>query len=167
MLGWITMRPANYILRILVAVACCGSCAHAILAQTQMPTPAAQPPASCKSMRYSQEQVTALQPLDLAELHGTAVDRNNVVLENVCIGIFSEDTHKILRYARTDNNGGFSIDTKGLPDGTYRLVGKFVGFCPANAIIHLDARSNQKEPLVLKMNMPGSKTCSTVEIEKK
>ena len=60
-----------------------------------------------------------------------------------------------------------SLDTKGLPDGEYRLVGQLLGFCPANAIIDINSHSPQKKPIVIRMNLPGTDTCSTVQVSKK
>ena len=60
-----------------------------------------------------------------------------------------------------------SLDTKGLPDGEYRLIGQLLGFRPANAIIDINSHSTQKKPIVVQMNLPGTDTCSTVQLGKK
>lgn len=59
------------------------------------------------------------------------------------------------------------MDTNGLPDGEYRLVGQDAGFCPANQIIRIKPRSSQKRLLVVHMNVRGIDACSYVELSKK
>jgi hypothetical protein len=68
---------------------------------------------------------------------------------------------------KSEGNGGLLVDTKGLPDGTYRLVGRLIGFCPANGILNVNAHSKEAKPLVIKMKLEGADTCTTVELKKK
>jgi hypothetical protein len=83
------------------------------------------------------------------------------------VGIFTEPAHKLVRYAQSDNNGVFAVDTKGLPDGEYRLVGQVTGFCPANAILTIKSHSRKKQSLVMRMNVRGIDSCSYVGLAKK
>ena len=106
------------------------------------------------------------KPLELEDVRGIAVDQNGNVMAQVCVGLFSEPDHQLLRYAQSDNEGAFTVDTKGLPDGQYRLVGQFVGFCPANAVVNIDSRSQKKRLLEVHMNLPGTSTCSYVKVKK-
>jgi hypothetical protein len=129
----------------------CGSLM--LWAQTYQSTPAAQTPKTCENMPYLHQNQFDLAPLELGEVRGTVVDKNGVALTQVCVGVFSEPDHKLLRYGRSDGNGGFLVDTKGLPGGTYRLVGQLIGFCPANAILSVNSHSKQTKPLVIKMKL--------------
>jgi Carboxypeptidase regulatory-like domain len=158
------MKQLAWILRIVVAGLLLGGGAWALFGQTQTNTPA-QPATSCNSMPYLQQSQFNRKLIELGEVHGTAVDQNGVPLENVCVGLFSFDSRTLVRAARTGTNGEFSIDTKGLPDGTYRLVGQFIGFCPANAIITVNSHSPVKNPLAVHMNLPGNPDCSTVNVK--
>lgn len=118
-------------------------------------------------MPYLHQNKFDPQPIELAQVHGTAVDENGSPIAQLCVGIFSEPGHKLLRYAQSANNGKFSVDMKGLPDGEYRLVGHLTGFCPANAILSINSHSHQKKPLVVHMNLPGTADCSYVQLRKK
>lgn len=168
------MKKANWIMRMVIIGALFGCGGSVAWAQTEMSKPAPQQPSNCKNMPYLHQDQFSRQPIELSEVHGTVVDKNGVVLENVCVGLFSDDNRQLLRYARTDTNGHFSIDVKGLPDGTYRLVGQFIEFCPANAVVEVHSKAQEKEPLLLRMNLRGAKTaagapelCSTVEVKRK
>jgi hypothetical protein len=107
------------------------------------------------------------KPIELAELDGTVVDQNGTALPQLCVGLFSTPDHNLMRYAQADSHGAFTLDTKGLPDGEYRLVGQLLGFCPVNAIIDINSHFPQKKPLVLHMNLPGNTACSYVDVLKK
>jgi Carboxypeptidase regulatory-like domain len=163
----------NWMMRMVISVVLFGCAGCVAWAQTEMNKPAPQQPSNCKNMPYLHQDQFNRQPIELSDVHGTVVDKNGVVLENVCVGLFSDDNRQLLRYARTDTNGRFSIDVKGLPDGTYRLVGQFIEFCPANAIVEVNSHSREKQQLVLRMNLRGATTatgtpelCSTVELKK-
>jgi hypothetical protein len=161
------MKNSTYIVRAFLGTVLLSCGSVALLPQTQQNTPAAQTPKSCENMPYLHQNQFDLAPIGLGEVRGTVVDKNGVALTEVCVGVFSEPDHKLLRYGRSDGNGGFSVDTKGLPDATYRLVGQLIGFCPANAILNVDSHSKGKQRLVIKMKLDGAETCSTVNVQKK
>lgn len=117
----------------------------------------------CKNMAYLHQNQFDPKPIELWQVQGTAVDRNGTSLQQLCVGIFTASELTLVRYAQTDSNGIFSVDTNGLPDGEYRLVGELIGFCPANAIINIKSHSSHKEPLVVHMNLPGIDPCSYVK----
>jgi hypothetical protein len=160
------MKPADRIRTALMTLFLVLS-AHGLAAQTQMAKPAPQQPSNCKDMPYLAQNKFSHEPIELSQVHGTVMDQNGVVLANVCIGIFSLDNRKLLRAARVDDGGTFSIDLKDLPDGTYRLMGYFIGFCPANAIITINSKMPEKKPLVVHMKLPDAPDCSTVEVKAK
>jgi hypothetical protein len=117
---------------------------------------------TCKDMPYLHQNKFDPKPIELSQVQGTAVDQNGTLLTQLCVGIFAGPDHTLVRYAQSDSKGVFLVDTKGLPDGEYRLVGQLIGFCPANAIIEIKPRSRHKKPLVVHMNLPGTDTCSYV-----
>ena len=106
------------------------------------------------------------KPLELEGVRGIAVDQNGNVMAQLCVGLFSEPDHQLLRYAQSDNKGAFTVETKGLPDGQYRFVGQLVGFCPANAVVNINSRSQKKKLLEVHMSLPGTTTCSYVKVRK-
>jgi len=121
----------------------------------------------CKEMVYRHENQIDLKPIELRQVQGTALDPNGTVMPQLCVGIFTEPEHKLLRYSQTDDDGVFAADTHGLPDGEYRMVVEATGFCPANAIIRIKSHSRKKKLLVIHMNARGLDTCSFVESVKK
>ncbi len=118
---------------------------------------------ACKDMPYLHQNRFDPKPIELGQVQGTAVDQNGSVLTQLCVGLFTGPDHTLVRYAQSDSKGLFRVDTKGLPDGEYRLVGQLLGFCPANAIIDVKSHSHQRKPLVVHMNLAGTDTCSYVE----
>ena len=122
---------------------------------------------ACSNMPYLHQNKFDPEPIELRHVQGTAADQNGAPVAQLCVGLFSAQQHELVRYAQSDAKGAFSLDTKGLPHGEYRLVGQLLGFCPANAIIDINSHSPQKKPLVIHMNLPGTDTCSTVQVSKK
>jgi len=124
---------------------------------------------ACQTMPYLHQNKFDPHPLELARVRGRAVDENGMAVAQLCIGIFSEPDHKLLRYAQSGENGKFNVDTNGLADGEYRLVGYIPGFCPANAILNISSNSHSqhKRALVIRMNLPGTADCSDVQLSKK
>jgi len=117
----------------------------------------------CKEMVYRHENQIDPKPIELRQVQGTALDPNRTVMPQLCVGIFTEPEHKLLRYAQTDDDGVFAEDIHGLPNGEYRLVVEATGFCPANVIIRIKSHSRKKKLLVMHMNPRGLDTCSFVE----
>ncbi len=149
------MKTRNWILRAAFSVALLGSSANSLFGQ------------GCKEMAYAHENQIDPKPIELRQVQGTAVDPNGTAIPQLCVGIFTEPAHKLVRYAQSDNNGVFAVDTNGLPDGEYRLVGQVTGLCPANAILTIKSHSRRKKSLVLHMNVRGIDSCSYVGLEKK
>jgi hypothetical protein len=142
------MRQIKFILKLSLFVLFLG---------TGQPAVAQQP---CSGTPYLHQNKFDPKPIELAQLTGTVVDHNGAALPQLCVGLFSPQDHRLLRYAQADSQGAFTLDTKGLPDGEYRLVGQLLGFCPANAIIDINSHFRQKKPLVVHMNLPGNSACS-------
>lgn len=117
---------------------------------------------NCKEMVYGHENQIDPKPIELRHVAGKVLDPSGAVVPQTCVGIFTESEHKLVRFAETDERGQFTIETSGLPDGGYRLVGQVPGFCPANALIQYKARSHRKKTLVLHMNVRGIDACSYI-----
>jgi hypothetical protein len=149
------MKKRNWILRAALSVVLLGCSANPLLGQ------------DCKAMRYDDQNQIDSKPVELSQVRGTAIDPNGTVIPQLCVGIFTEPAHQLVRYSQSDNNGVFIVDTNGLPDGEYRLVGRVTGFCPANAILRIKSHSRRKKSLALHMNVRGIDSCSYVGLEKK
>ncbi|MGB7437050.1 MAG: hypothetical protein WBR26_05765 [Candidatus Acidiferrum sp.] len=151
------MRKADWFVKFFLAVAFTASSAVCLIAQPQ----------PCSNIPYLHQNKFDPQPLELHRVQGAALDQNGKPVAQLCLGLFSTPDHKLMRFAQADRNGNFSLDTHDLPDGEYRLVGQLIGFCPANAIIDINSHFRHKKPLVVHMNLPGTDTCSYVELRKK
>ncbi len=149
------MKKANWILRAALSSSFFACGATALSAQ------------ACSNMPYLHQNKFDPEPIELSHVQGAAADQNGAPVAQLCVGLFSAQKHELVRYAQSDAKGVFSLDTNGLPDGEYRLVGQLLGFCPANAIIDINSHSPQKKPIVIHMNLPGADTCSTVQVSKK
>lgn len=121
----------------------------------------------CKEMAYAHENQIDPKPIELRQVQGTGLAPDGTLIPQLCVGIFTEPEHKLLRCSQSDNKGAFAVDTNGLPDGEYRLVGQVIGLCPANAIIRFRSHSHQKKQVVLHMNVRGIDSCSYAELSKK
>lgn len=115
-------------------------------------------------MQYAHRNQIDPKPISLREVKGTATDPSGVPF--TCVGIFTDEVHRVLRYAQTDENGAFNVDVKGLPDGTYRLVAQAEPLCPANAQIKLHSHSFRQKKLEVHMRPPGIDVCSWIEVAK-
>ena len=111
------------------------------------------------SMTYEDRNQIEMKPVKLRALSGIASDDDGVSIPNVCIGLFSEDTHKIVAVTKTSEDGSFSLDK--IAAGRYRLVAKHPVLCTANVPLVLSHGSNKsKRALHLHMRPPGVDRCS-------
>jgi hypothetical protein len=144
------MKTISFIVQTVMISSCLGVAAGSLQGQ------------SCKDMVYGHENQIDPNPIELQRVAGKVLLPNGTVAPRICVGIFTESEHKLLRYGETDESGQFVIETTGLPDGDYRLVGLVPGFCPANTSIKYKARSHRKKTLVLHMNVRGIDTRSYI-----
>jgi hypothetical protein len=116
---------------------------------------------SCKDMVYeNRNQIDYGRPVQVTALFGAAQDMEKVRVPKACVGIFTEPEHRLVA-AETTENGEFEI--RGVPNGDYRIVVKYNGFCPANALVRLRQRSGRGKPLIVHMRPAGIDTCSYVD----
>jgi len=128
------------------------------------PTPAVGQ--QCNLMAYEHRNQIDPKPIEVGQIRGEAVDKEGSPLGPICVGIFTELEHKLMLYVQSDEYGAFRLDTSGLPDGKYRLVGQVPGLCPANQIIRIRSRSHKRRRLAVHMWPRGIDTCSYIEIQK-
>ncbi len=122
---------------------------------------------ACKGMVYGDQNQIDPNPIELREIRGKAIDPSATEMAGLCLGIFTESEHELLKFAQSDEHGNFSLSAENLPGGEYRLVGQTPGFCPANARIRIKARSGQKKTLLVHMNARGIDSCSYVELSRR
>jgi hypothetical protein len=114
-------------------------------------------------MAYGHENQIDPSPIELRQVKGKVLDPSGIAMPQVCVGIFTEPKHKLIRYTQTDETGLFALDMTSLPEGEYRFVGQVPYFCPANALIRNKSRSHHKTTIVVHLNVRGIDTCSYVE----
>lgn len=148
------MKKANWILPCLLCAVLLACSAGAACGQ------------GCEQMVYRHQNQIDPKAIELRQVRGTGLDPEGIAVAQLCIGIFSGPEHKLVRYAASDNNGVFAVETNGLPDREYRLVADVIGFCPANAIIRIKSRSHRKKSLLAHMKVSAVGTCSFVEASK-
>lgn len=106
----------------------------------------------CMEMIYENRNEVDYGPLTIEFIKGLAIDADGVPIPGVCVGIFTEKEHQLVRLTKSDENGYFEFLS--LPQGEYRLIGKYPYFCVANAKIKLDLVCGNKKKLVLHMRIP-------------
>ena len=116
------MKTISFIVQTVMISSCLGVAAGSLQGQ------------SCKDKVYGHENQIDPNPIELQRVAGKALLPNGTVAPRICVGIFTESEHKLLRYGETDESGQFVIETTGLPDGDYRLVGLVPGFLPSEYI---------------------------------
>lgn len=121
----------------------------------------------CNQMAYEHRNQIDPKPIEVGIIRGAAVDKDGAPLGPICVGIFTESEHKLLRFAHSDEHGDFTLNASGLPNGEYRLVVQILGFCPANQIIRIRAYSHKKRALHIHMSPSGIDTCSYIDIGKR
>ena len=118
---------------------------------------------TCKDLTYESRNQTDYGPLVVAAIRGVAQDAEGGPIPKACVGVFTETDHKLLAVTQTDDGGKFGLN--GIPDGEYRLVAKYDGFCPANAKLRIERHAKSKKSLTVQMRFAGLDTCSYVEVK--
>jgi hypothetical protein len=121
----------------------------------------------CKDIVYGHQNQIDPKPIELREVPGTSVGPDGTLIPKVCVGIFTELEHTLVRYSRGDDNGAFFVDLDRLPEGACRLVVQVPGFCPANAMIRIKRSVHHKRRLAAHMRLSAVDTCSDIELRKK
>jgi hypothetical protein len=127
-----------------------------------LPTSAQQPEECKPNITYENRNQIEYRPLSVSIVSGVALDKDQVPIPTVCLGLFTERGHRLVANAVTDQKGSFNF-SRVIP-GTYRLVAKYDGFCPANLSLRIMGRpskSNQRpKHLVFHMQPTGMDSCS-------
>src|SRR5437763_7184819 len=97
-------------------------------------------------------------PLVVQNVKGTITDAQHVAVPKLCVGIFTENEHKLVATAESDADGKFSLQS--LPLGRYRLVVKADPLCAANVPLQVVKRQKKKQVLHVHMKPRGLDSCS-------
>jgi hypothetical protein len=117
----------------------------------------------CQGIKYENHNPGERAPLLVRAVRGIALDPDGVLVPGVCVGIFTEDAHKLVASGQTNEDGKFEI--LGVRQGNYRLVAQFPGFPPANSRILLRPKSNANKPLKLHLSLPDIDAVSSFVLE--
>lgn len=115
----------------------------------------------CGDMQYENRNTFEVETLSIRKIKGVARDRNGRPIPQVCIAVFGERDHQFIAATKTDDQGNFEL--KGIPAGSYRLVGKLDPFLTANARIELMPNASRKK-LLLVLVLNEIDACSGFEL---
>jgi carboxypeptidase family protein len=97
-------------------------------------------------------------PLVVQDVKGTITDPQQVAVPKVCVGIFTEEGHKLIATTESDADGKFSLQS--VPPGRYRLVVKADPLCAANVPLQVVKHQKKKHALLVHMKPRGLDSCS-------
>jgi hypothetical protein len=92
---------------------------------------------SCRSMEYQDQNQVDYGPLNVRRIEGFARDMESTPVPGTCVGVFTEQGHRLVSRAETDKNGWFALGT--VKPGRYRLVAKYDSFGVANVLLDVAA----------------------------
>ena len=117
----------------------------------------------CSEMTYENRNQVDYGPLRIHHRNGIVIDPDGVRIPSACMGIFSEADHRLVSSTHSNKKGDFEI--RNLPDGNYRLVAKYDGFCAANARINVTAVKRKTGRLIVHVRPGGVDDCSYIEFK--
>jgi hypothetical protein len=120
----------------------------------------AQEPAGKCSPAYQNNNNIDYGPLVFRNLSGYDIDPASVRMAGGCIGLFTEEDHRLVAATTADQDGNFLFAA--VVPGRYRLVVDFRGYCAANVPLRIVRwpRGGWGRKLVVHMNVGHIDTCS-------
>jgi len=107
---------------------------------------------------YVNENSKDPAPLKLRELQGRVVDLGGDPMPRATVSLFTEDAHLLVGSETTDRDGKFKFQK--LRHGSYRVVARVEGLCPANIPILLEGSLLAHRKLEITMRPKDIDTCS-------
>ena len=120
----------------------------------------AQEPAGKCSPAYQNSNNIDYGPLVFRNLSGYDIDPASVRMAGGCIGLFTEEDHRLVAATAADQDGHFSFAA--VVPGRYRLVVDFRGYCAANVPLRIVRwpRGGWHRKLVVHMSVGHIDACS-------
>ena len=118
----------------------------------------AQGPVKTCAVTYRDRNMIDYGPLVFRNLSGYAIDPSSVRMAGGCIGLFTENDHRLVATAQPDESGNFAF-AKVAP-GRYKLVADFPGFCAANVPLKIVRWPRGRAKLVVHMKPGAIDVCS-------
>ena len=107
---------------------------------------------------YVNENQTDPAPLKMRELQGTVTGLGGDPMPRAMVSLFTEDTHTLVGSETTDRDGKFKFEK--LRHGTYRVVARVEGLCPANIPVVIESSLLAHRKLEITMRPKDIDTCS-------
>ena len=134
-----------------------------------VPRPAQETNEPCKcQVAYENKNQVDPKPLSVrvvsgrttSEVGGIGAAREIGAVASACLGLFTEQDHRLVATAVADDEGRFQFDE--VRAGNYRLVVQAAGLCVANVPLKVvgGGRSKDQKQLVIHMRPPGIDDCS-------
>jgi hypothetical protein len=89
---------------------------------------------------------------------GFARDKQGFPIPDVRIFLFTEKDHRLIASEESDQKGHFRFNR--LEPGTYRMVAKYDGLCPANVPIKISSLKLPQQGIILNMRAGGIETAA-------
>ena len=116
---------------------------------------------SCDGMPYRDDNQIDTK-LRLRRIEGIALVTQGVAVPGVCVGLFTESSHKLIAAVRTDGDGHFQMSK--IAKGEYRLIAEIDPFGSANARVRIGFRGSSL--IRLRVRPRGLDTTSYFEAAK-
>lgn len=111
---------------------------------------------------YENHNQTDYGPLVVQEVKGTITDPERSAVPKACVGIFTEEDHKLVATTESDADGKFSLQR--VAPGRYRLVVKADPLCAANVPLQVAQSQKKKQVLRVHMKPRGLDSCSYADL---
>jgi hypothetical protein len=108
--------------------------------------------------RYVNENQTDPAPLKLRELQGTVIGLGGDPMPRAMVSLFTEDTHTLVGSETTNRDGKFKFEK--VEKGSYRVVARVEGLCPANIPVVVEGGFLGHRKLQITMRPKDIDTCS-------
>ncbi len=107
---------------------------------------------------YVDENTPDPAPLKLRELDGVVRGLGGESMSMASVALFTEQGHELVASTTSDKDGKFKFNK--VDKGSYRVVVRVAGLCPANVPIVLEGSLLAHHKLVVTMRAKDIDTCS-------
>lgn len=107
---------------------------------------------------YENHNQTDYGSLIVQEVKGTVLDPHQSPIRGACVGIFTENEHRLVATIESGEDGGFRLSKA--PPGHYRLVVSARPLCVANVPLLVVKRHSKRQQIQVHMKPHGLDSCS-------